>query len=122
MFCRIKVYNLSLITICIGSLFAPVSSVICFGLPNARLNKVSNEYKEPFFNEVIIAFAIVFSSIVAFGLSQTLFNSSKSIAIIACMVSFISLNKNHPERVTIDTDIEFQHDEEKVKLNDYIIA
>ena len=32
------------------------------------------------------------------------------------------VNKNHPERVTIDTDIEFQHDEEKVKLNDYIIA
>lgn len=32
------------------------------------------------------------------------------------------VNKTHPERVTIDTDIEFQHHEEKVKLKDYIIA
>ena len=32
------------------------------------------------------------------------------------------VNKTHPERVTIDTEIEFQHQEEKIKLKDYIIA
>jgi len=32
------------------------------------------------------------------------------------------VNKNHPERVTIDTGIEFINQEEKVKLKDYIIA
>lgn len=32
------------------------------------------------------------------------------------------VNKTHPERVTIDTDIEFHHQKEKIKLKDYIIA
>jgi hypothetical protein len=32
------------------------------------------------------------------------------------------VNKNHPERVTIDTGIEFIHHDERVKLNDYVIA
>jgi hypothetical protein len=32
------------------------------------------------------------------------------------------VNKQYPERVTIDTGIEFMHNDEKVKLNDYVIA
>jgi hypothetical protein len=32
------------------------------------------------------------------------------------------VNKNYPERVTIDTGIEFMHKDERVKLKDYVIA
>lgn len=32
------------------------------------------------------------------------------------------VNKHYPERVTIDTDIEFTHNDEKAKLKDYVIA
>ncbi len=66
------------------------TAVVSFGFPYTLVNKVSSEYSEPFSNDFRIAAATVFSMIVAFGLSQTAFSSSKSIAIIFWMVSFIS--------------------------------
>lgn len=47
-------------------------------------------------------------------------NLSASATVLYRRITLV--NKNNPERVTIDTGIEFIHQAEKVKLKDYIIA